>query len=237
LQIPLADQEQVASSLRQRTYSGDLDAVIFELQKRVALAWEERGYFKTKVQVDARVLTSSPVNQRIWVTAHVDAGQQYRLGALTFKNNRAVSNVRALRNLFPIKQGDVFNITKIRESIENLRKVYGELGYINSTFVPDMRVDEERQTISVDIDMDEGKPFTISSIDFIGLDQHALESISKGMYFKRGDVYNSRLASLFMREHASLPSNVPLYSRIRLSRDNELATVGLTFDFRDCPVD
>jgi outer membrane translocation and assembly module TamA len=238
LQIPVADQEQVASTLQQQTYSGDLDAVASELQKRVTIAWQERGYFKARVQANAKVLTSSPVNQRISVTIHVDAGQQYRLGDITFINNRAVSNVQALRNLFPIKQGDVFDIAKIRAGVEKLRFAYAELGYINATFVPDTRIDEEHQRISVNIDMDEGKSFIISSIEIIGLDENTLQSIYKGLYFKRGDVYNQRLAGLFMQEHASLlPSNVSPDSRIRFNSDNELATVGLTFDFRDCPVD
>jgi len=54
------------------------------------------------------VLTSSPVNQRISIKVRVDEGQRYRLGDIAFKNNRAVSNVKALRSLFPIKEGEVF---------------------------------------------------------------------------------------------------------------------------------
>jgi outer membrane protein assembly factor BamA len=235
LQIPATDQESIASSLRQQTYSGDLDTATSELQKRVILAWQERGFFKPRVEVDAKVLTSSPVNQRLSVTVHVDAGKRYRLGDISFINNRAVVNPKALRNLFPINQGDLFKIGKVREGMEKMRYVYGELGYINATFVSDMRVDEERQEISVTIDTDEGKSFVISSINFVGLDDGTVQNISSGLYLKRGDIYNQRLASIFMQENGSLlPGNVSPDSRIRLSRDNGLATVGLTFDFREC---
>ena len=38
----------------------------------------------------------------------IEEGDQYTLGEITFKNNKAVSNTKALRSLFPIKDGDIF---------------------------------------------------------------------------------------------------------------------------------
>jgi outer membrane protein insertion porin family len=42
-----------------------------------------------------------------------------------------------LRHLFPIKDGDIISREKIGKGLENLRKVYGQFGYINFTSVPD----------------------------------------------------------------------------------------------------
>ena len=39
-----------------------------------------------------------------------------------------------MRPLFQMKQGDVFSTAKLRKGMENLRKLYGEFGYID--FVP-----------------------------------------------------------------------------------------------------
>ena len=87
-----------------------------------------RGYFKVQVRCDARTLTSSSISQRIAVTILVDDGPQYRLGRITFKNNKAISNTRALRSLFHAADGDVFSREKIGKGLENLRKAYGEFG-------------------------------------------------------------------------------------------------------------
>lgn len=103
LRLGAADQKQIASSLKQLTLSGDLDGVTDEILERTREAWQNFGYTKVNVRGDAKILSSSPVNERVAVTLKVDEGQQYRLGGIIFKNNRAISSVRALRSLFPLK--------------------------------------------------------------------------------------------------------------------------------------
>src|ERR1700730_4856566 len=43
------------------------------------------------------------------ITMVIDEGDRYTLGGITFKNNKAVQNTKALRAIFPIKDGDVFS--------------------------------------------------------------------------------------------------------------------------------
>jgi outer membrane protein insertion porin family len=128
----------------------------------VKAAFQSSGYSKAQVYTDARVLTSSPDNERVAVAVHVDEGQQYRLEQIRFRNNQAIGNVEVLRKLFPIRDGDLFDRAAIGKGLENLRFAYGQLGYINLTSVPDTQFSEERQTISLDIDLDEGKQFVVS---------------------------------------------------------------------------
>ena len=53
------------------------------------------------------------------------------MGAITFSGNKAVTNVKALRGQFAIKDGDWFNATVFGKGLQNLQKAYGQLGYIN----------------------------------------------------------------------------------------------------------
>lgn len=133
LRMPIADRDHVAASVKQRTYSGQRDAVASEISERVKAAWQNSGYVKAQVRTDARVLTSGPDSERIAVAVQVDEGQQYRLDEIQFRNNRAITNVEALRNLFPLKDGDVFDRAAVAEGLQNLRRAYGEVGYITST--------------------------------------------------------------------------------------------------------
>jgi outer membrane protein insertion porin family len=94
---------------------------------------------------------------------------RYNLSGITFKNNKAISNLDTLRGLFPIKDGDIFSRAKIGTGLENLRKAYGELGYINFTSVPDTKFDDENKLISLDIDVDEGKQFRVERVNLLGL--------------------------------------------------------------------
>ena len=116
---------------------------------------------------------------------------------ITFNNNREVTKVEALRSLFPIKNGGIFDRTSIREGLDNLRKAYLALGHLNFNSIPNTTIDEGSQTISLDIDIDEGKKFYVSRIDIMGLDEAVFQNALKDLLVKSGDVYDQRLVDLF----------------------------------------
>jgi len=89
----------------------------------------------------------------------VDAGPRYRLGHITFKGNLAMGDPKALRDLFPLKDGSILDRMAIAKGLENLRYAYGELGYINFTPVPSTTFNEEKKLAFLEIEMDEGKKF------------------------------------------------------------------------------
>ena len=126
----------------------------------------------------------------------IEEGDRYTLGGITFKNNKAVQNVKALRALFPIKDGDVFSKEKVAKGLENLRKAYGELGYINFTSIPDTRFDDDKKLIYLDIDVDEGKQFYVRRIEFQGNTTTRDKVIRREIALEEGNVYNSRLWEL-----------------------------------------
>lgn len=231
LQLPPSDQEEVAASLKQRTYTGSLDAIVDE--ERVRAGWQNHGYFKVQVSGDARILTSSPVNQRIALSFRVDEGLQYRLGKIRFKNNKAIGDGGTLRALFPIADGDVFSREKIAKGLENLGKAYGELGYINFTSIPETKFDDDKRLIYLVIDIDEGKQFRLSSISFRGLDESARQEILREPVLKPGQIYSQEVLELFLQKRGSLLDSCSSGQGL-----NERAgTVAIRFDCGPCPVD
>jgi surface antigen-like variable number repeat protein len=230
LRMPIPDQDQIATSLKQRTYWGDPDGVASEVLESVRRAWQNRGFFKVRVRGGAKLLTSSPASERISIGVQVDEGQQFLLGSITFKNNRGISSVDALRNLFRLKDGDIFSREKIAKGLDTLRFAYRQLGYINSTSVPETRINEESRTISLDVDIEEGKQFYISSINVIGHDADVLHDL----LLKPGDIYDQRLVDLFLQRYADfLPTDASTHLRL----DERKATVAIAFDFRRCPLE
>ena len=236
LQMPVAEQAKIAAAIENRVYEGAPDGVANETAERVRQAWQEHGYFKADVTgYDSTILTSNPVAARIELHVRVYEGQQYRLGGISFKNNKVITKVQELRSLFPFNDGDVFNTDMVRRGLDNLRKKYGELGYINFTSVPDTKVDEQTRTVSLVIDLDEGKRFYIGSVNVVGLEDRDASAALNEFSLVKGQVYNTRLAEEFFNKYAS---GLPLDSADRhISRelDEQPATVALTFDFRACP--
>jgi outer membrane translocation and assembly module TamA len=226
----IPEQDQITASLRQRSYSGDPDGVTSDVEERVRRAWQEHGYFKVQVRGNTTILSSDPLESRIAVTLQVDEGQQYRLRGITFKNNRAIRSEQVLRSLFAIKDGDLFNVAQASEGLEKLNAAYRQFGYINFTSIPNTRVNEEDQTISLDVDFDEGKQFYVSSINALGLDQHSSQEAMKDFPLKPGDLYNRRLLDVWM-EHLLSRDSVAL---AELQPDETAGTVAITISFRHC---
>ena len=112
--------------------------------------------------------------------------------------------------------------------IRDRRYAYEELGYINFTSIPSPTFDDAKKLGFLEVYVDEGKKFYISSIDILGADPRVL----KDMPLKPGQVYNLRLVDQFLRKHLpDVAVNDPRIQQRLL--DERRGTVALTFDFRN----
>jgi outer membrane protein assembly factor BamA len=236
LRMPVSDQDEIVASIKEQQYEDPLDGVTDEALERVKVGWQNHGYFKVQVNGYATELDSTPAGRRIALSVQVDEGLQYRLGGIEFKGNRAVANLEVLRALFPTKDGDIFSKAKIGIGLDNLRKAYGELGYINFTPVPNTRFDDEKKLINLDIDVDEGKQFFVDGVNIIGVDESfRAHQMLQDLLLKPGQIYNGRLVDLFLkREHGSVPSDCECNDRPLLQLDERAGLVTISFDFGFC---
>jgi len=159
LQMPISDQEEIATSISQETHAYPLDGLIEEALERVRLGWQDRGYFNVAVSGDTRTLAKNAADVHIALFVHVDEGPRYTLGGITFKHNKSLADVKRLRALFPINDGEVFSREKITKGLENLQKAFGEFGFANYTGVPATTFDDEQKVAFLRIDVDEGRQF------------------------------------------------------------------------------
>jgi len=84
LHFRIANLEQIVSQLKRQDYRGSPDSAVSEIEERAKKAWQDQRYFKVRVQADAKVLTSSPISQRMSIALTVDEGKQYRLAGIRF---------------------------------------------------------------------------------------------------------------------------------------------------------
>src|SRR5215813_6743970 len=145
--------------------------------ERVRDALQQHGYFKAIVddpKTQLRDVSNKfrlPLIQKgngkvMDITIPIDEGDRFKLKAITFTNNKAILNTKLLRGLFPIKDGETFNKRLIGKGLDNLRKAYGELGYIDFSPVPTTDIDDEKKLITLNVEVEEGKAYYVRRIEF-----------------------------------------------------------------------
>jgi outer membrane protein insertion porin family len=167
-------------------------------------AEQNKGYFKvnvgqpvTKIRDTGHAGFHIPLLQHgpgkaMDITVSIDEGEQYRLGSITFKGNKTLNNSKALRNVFPIKDGDVFNRKLFAKGLENLKNAYGTQGFINYTPVPTPSFDEQKKLVSWEIEIDEGKQFSVRRIEFQGNTTTRDKVIRREVVLEEGQLYNEQ---------------------------------------------
>ena len=219
-----------------RTYDA---SKLEEDTERVRRALQDRGYFRAGVsdpithirnEGGLSFFTFRPrQGKRIDIRIPVEEGPRYRLGGVTFTGNTHVPNVKALRSQFPTKDGELFNATAIGKGLDNLRKAYGSLGYINFTAVPTPRIDDAKHLVFLDIDIDEGKAFTVSRIEFQGNTITRDRVIRRELLIEEGQPYNSNSweSSLLRLNQLDYFDPLKVDQDTEIHPDNENGTVSL----------
>jgi outer membrane protein insertion porin family len=169
---------------------------------RVHMAYADRGYFKAETaDPQTHVRDEGGLNwftlrpstgKRIDILIPLEEGARYRLGKITFSGNKRITNSAFLRAQFPQKDGEWFNATLFHKGIENLHKAYGGYGYVTEVPSPVPHFDEVNKRIDWNIDIDEGKQFFVSRIEFSGNTLTRDKVIRRELLLEEGQVYSSQ---------------------------------------------
>jgi len=181
-----------------------------EDKERVRDAYQSKGYFMARVLDQKTELVNTgghgfklPLihennpGKAMNIALPVEEGRLYRLNKITFVGVKLFRTPETLmRPLFGMAEGDPFSTAKLRKGIENLRKLYGEFGYID--FVPEPNFDPLPNTDKIDLTLtaDEGKQFFVRRIDFSGNATTRDKVIRREIMLDEGDIFNNRLWEL-----------------------------------------
>ena len=127
----------------------------------------------------------------------MEEGRQYHLNKITFSGVKLFRTPDTLmKPLFQMAEGDVFSTAKLRKGFENLRKLYGEFGYIDAVTEPTFDIIPNTDKIDLTLTAEEGKQFFVRRIDFAGNTTTRDKVIRREILLDEGDIFNSRLWEL-----------------------------------------
>ena len=134
-----------------------------------------------------------------------------------------------LRRLIPLQDGDVLRVDQIREGFDALKKLYGARGYINLVILPITEVNDEKRSVSITMELDEGKPFRIGRVETPNHDP-SLDRALQQAFPNRGTLFSNDAWE------AGIKTLLPNFSpqQAALNKDEANGTVDITIDTRTC---
>jgi outer membrane protein insertion porin family len=177
--------------------------------ERVRDAYQQKGYWEAKAYdptVTLRDTGGSISGRKIWlikpnkpgkaadIKMQVEEGPRFTLHQINYVGVKLFRTPELLsKTFFGMDVGDVFSTSKLRKGLENMRKAYGDFGYID--FVPEPQIDKVPGTNTIDLTLtaDEGKQFFIRRIDFNGNTTTRDKVIRREILLNEGDLFSQRL--------------------------------------------
>ncbi|MGH9729241.1 MAG: POTRA domain-containing protein [Candidatus Acidiferrales bacterium] len=222
---------RLVARLRQGEFDADSDWIEV-VEDEAANFWRDRGYFTVKVTARAQLLGGDSANERFSVGLHANCGRKYLLDTIRLVGDTAFPPEQ-LRELIPLRDGQVFGTRQIREGIDALTRLYGSAGYIDFTVTPEFKVDNTRRRISLTMNVDESTQFRVRKIGVIDLNPQIENNLRSEI--KPGDVFNDDLIRDFYIKYRRLLPAGASPRDVRMHRDVRNGTVDLVFDFWTCP--
>jgi outer membrane protein assembly factor BamA len=199
--------------------------------------WQDRGYYKVQLTLKASTLSTNDSQQHVALHVHVDEGLQYRLGAITFRSADVTQSLAFpasdLMKQFELREGDVFDASKVRATIESLKVLYGTRGYIDFVATPLTDVDDQTRRIGLIMELDQEKQYRIRKIDVFTANAAVRSSMESSI--KPGDVFDFALVQQILKDNASLLPPEVSERDIKLQRTVEAGTVDLRLELEPCP--
>lgn len=137
----------------------------------------------------------SSVDEGLRVTVPIVEGKVYRLGEFKVEGNSIFSEAQ-IRAVIGLNKGDVADGEKVTKGLfENLKKFYGQQGFIEYTAEPVPTFQDNPQNpnegiVDFTVTIEEGKQFTLRRLEFVGNTFTRDNVLRREVLINEGDIYN-----------------------------------------------
>ncbi len=124
------------------------------------------------------------------VIMYLDEGDKYNFGEISVKTKLKKIDSEAALSLISANTGEVFDRSKISDSIEIIKELAEGQGYSFIEINPRFRENENDKTVNIEIDINEGPRVYVNSINIAGNTRTLDQVIRREVALSEGDAYN-----------------------------------------------
>jgi len=155
---------------------------------RIEGLYQDNGYLKIRV-LEPRISLDKD-KKDIFITIPVEEGPQYKVGKIQVQEDDTYSAAELLAVL-KIKEGQVYNMSELREDILTITEMYSQKGYAYADVNPVTTLNEKAKAVDVAIRTDRGRKVFVGQINIKGNEKTLDHVIRREFRLKEGQVFNS----------------------------------------------
>mgnify|MGYP001361661574 CR=1 FL=1 len=120
----------------------------------------------------------------------VNEGDKYDFGKIEVTNKLDKINSDLILNQISFKTGDLYNGSKIKESVKQIKNFAELSGYTFIEINPSLNTNNEKKLVNVNFEINEGPRVYINEIDIVGNTRTIDKVIRREFSLAEGDAYN-----------------------------------------------
>jgi outer membrane protein insertion porin family len=232
-----------------KTY--DHDKLIEDMEVGIRGLYQNNGYFRVSLgdpileNVDTEgwrygiPFAGRTSGKAVNIKIPIEEGNRYTMGTLKIVSSdpdKALSlKVDALKNVFLLKEGDVFDTSKIRKSMKNYEDIYGQYGFIDFVPEPQEDIDETAKRVNLVMKFDEGKQYYVRRIEFSGNTTTRDKVIRRELLIDEGQLFNKRAweVSILRLNQLNYFDKIEADKSVELKRDTKNGTVDILLKLKE----
>jgi outer membrane protein insertion porin family len=232
-----------------KTY--DREKLNEDLEVGVRGLYQDNGYFKVAVgepvleNIDTQgyrlgvPFTGRSHGKAVNITIPIEEGERYKMGTLRIVSadpDKALSlKVDALKAIFPLREGDVFSVARVRKAIEDYGKAYGQYGFIDFTAEPAFDMDDAKKRIDLTLRFTEEKQYYVRRIDFSGNTTTRDKVIRRELLLDEGQLFNKRAweISILRLNQLNYFERIEEDKAVEIKRNTKEGTVDLNLKLKE----
>ena len=238
-------------SVLTKTY--DREKLNEDLEVGVRGLYQNNGYFRVVVAPNGPILNNVDVHHRgvgvpglrshigkaVNITIPIEEGPQYHMGTLKIVSSdpdKALSlKVDALKTIFPLHDGDIFDVDKLRKALKSYTDAYGQYGFIDFTAEPDFDIDDSAKKINLTLHFDEQKQYYVRRINFSGNTTTRDKVIRRELLIDEGQLFDKRRwdISILRLNQLNYFDKIEADKSVELVKNSKDGTVDINLKLRE----
>jgi outer membrane protein insertion porin family len=156
---------------------------------RIIQLYNDNGYVQARVE--SSEIQVDREKARATVRVVVVEGPQFKVGGVDVTGN-AVLPIEEIRKRIEMKTGDVFNRSKLRDSVKGITDLYSAVGRASADVVPNTLQDIPSRLVNVVFDINEGPETYVERINIAGNTRSEEKILRREIPMAEGDLFTSQ---------------------------------------------